>query len=188
VDLVQGGPPCLSSYRHGAATGCPSSAKNSCPPPRSLRQAHLSPLEQEYAVSPNSPLLSTTVQNNAWVCGAFFFRQRARAAYCIRRRCPPTLLCANAVSEAHPPTTHIHDTHTYTGDNGHGQLGISGTQSVAVPQAIQVRSARSTRGGRVAAFVVVVCFFCFVAGEAEGMHKTCRTTKNRRRAGGRPSR
>lgn len=38
-------------------------------------QAHLSPIEQEYAVSPNSPLLSTTVQNNAWVCGErlFFF-------------------------------------------------------------------------------------------------------------------
>ncbi|KAI8468357.1 MAG: regulator of chromosome condensation 1/beta-lactamase-inhibitor protein II [Monoraphidium minutum] len=53
--------------------------------------AHLSSLEQEYAVSPNSPLLSTTVQNNAWVCG----------------------------------------------ENGRGQLGVSGGQAVQVPQAIQ---------------------------------------------------
>jgi hypothetical protein len=28
-------------------------------------------LETEYAVSPNTPLLSTEVQENVWVCGEF---------------------------------------------------------------------------------------------------------------------
>lgn len=33
--------------------------------------------ETEYAVSPNTPLLSTEVQENAWVCGEFAWREHS---------------------------------------------------------------------------------------------------------------
>lgn len=40
--------------------------------------------ETEYAVSPNTPLLTTEVQENAWVCGKHHMGQLApRAIYCV---------------------------------------------------------------------------------------------------------
>lgn len=163
------------------------------PPP--VSQAHLSPLEQEYAVSPNSPLLSTTVQNNAWVCGerrAGAGRAAQRAARAALQTavaaggpdwrapgCGPMLgagqppaagstaqgglpwpaaastarVASRAAAPAHcaptrrpisrqlaPPAAAPYPRsrrRSPPGDNGRGQLGVSNSQAVPVPQAIQ---------------------------------------------------
>jgi hypothetical protein len=127
-------------------------------------------------VSPNSPLLSTTVQNNAWVCGELgapcMWRGAAaeagricsihvlartfdsswvacRAGFCSYALARDGAACtwpAQSAAAAELRTPRL-DTAVLcargnrarlTGDNGRGQLGVSGAQAVLVPQPIQV--------------------------------------------------
>jgi hypothetical protein len=68
---------CAHLYSHFKAfDSCRGRSRGSGPRPHHswlfrAPQAHIVALENEYAVSPKSPLLSTTVQKNAWVCGAW---------------------------------------------------------------------------------------------------------------------
>jgi hypothetical protein len=119
-------------------------------------QAHIAALENEYAVSPKSPLLSTTVQKNAWVCGAWRGGRAAAGAAggavrlragggraCGAWRCGRTQAGAAAAADAAPPRP---APPFRAGDNTRGQLGVVG-KSVLVPQAIQVGRVRGGGGG-----------------------------------------
>jgi hypothetical protein len=105
--------------------------------------------ETEYAVSPNTPLLSTEVQENAWVCGEFAWREHSPQPYIQL----PTWLnsqqrIAAAQSNAEAgAVAYVTDWcllfHGAPGDNGKGQLGAPGSAAVLAPVPIQVQSLSS---------------------------------------------